>query len=78
MCKRAQQYDRATKLLKSFTDKAIPTQLLVEIRELERRHQQQRAADLAMASDLRSSRTNCRRPIASFGNKGGGSLEGPG
>ena len=51
--KRAQQYDGAAKLLKSFTDKAIPTQLLVEVREIERRYEQQRAADLAMASDLR-------------------------
>ena len=42
VCKRAQQYDRAAKLLKSFTDKAIPTQLLVEVREIERRDQQQR------------------------------------
>ena len=46
LCKRAQQYDRATKLLKSFTDKVPPTQLLVEIRDLERRDQQQHAADL--------------------------------
>jgi pimeloyl-ACP methyl ester carboxylesterase len=51
--KKAQQYDRAAKLLKSFTDKAISTQLLVEIREIERRQDQQRAADLGMASDLR-------------------------
>jgi pimeloyl-ACP methyl ester carboxylesterase len=51
--KRAQQYDRAAKLLKSFNDNAIPTQLLVEVREIERRDQQQRAADLGVAAELR-------------------------
>ncbi len=51
--RKAQQYRRAAELLRSFNEKGIPTQLLVEVREVERRDEQRRAADQAMAADLR-------------------------
>jgi pimeloyl-ACP methyl ester carboxylesterase len=51
--RKAQQYRRVAELLKSFNQKGLPTQLLVEVRDVERRDIQQRAADQAMAEDLR-------------------------
>ncbi len=51
--RKAQQYHRVAELLKSFNEKGTPTQLLVEVREIERHDLQQQAADTAMASDLR-------------------------
>ena len=51
--RKAQQYQRVAELEKSFNEKGIPTQLLVEVREIERHDIQQRAADRAMAADLR-------------------------
>ncbi len=53
VCRKAQQYQRAAELIKSFNEKGMPTQLLVEVREIERHDLQQRAADQAMAVDLR-------------------------
>jgi pimeloyl-ACP methyl ester carboxylesterase len=51
--RKAQQYHRAAELVKSFNEKGIPAELLVEVREIERRDISQRAADQAMAADLR-------------------------
>jgi pimeloyl-ACP methyl ester carboxylesterase len=51
--RKAQQYHRAAELVKSFNEKGIPTELLVEVREIERRDLSQRSADQAMAADLR-------------------------
>src|SRR5262249_48119413 len=48
----AQQYGRMTSLLKTFKDKGIPTELQVEVREIQRHEEQLRAADLALAADL--------------------------
>ena len=79
VCKRAQQYDRAMKLLKSFTDKALPTQLLVEIRDLERRDQHQHAADLGVAAELRKLADELPSADAQvMEGAGGGGTEGPG
>jgi len=49
----AQQYHRASTLMKSFKEKGIPTELQVEVREIERHEEQEHAADLALAADLR-------------------------
>ncbi len=35
--RKAQQYHRAAELIKSFNEKGIPTELLIEVREIERR-----------------------------------------
>jgi pimeloyl-ACP methyl ester carboxylesterase len=51
--RRALQYRRAAELLKSLNEKGVPTPLLVEVRDIERRDFQQRAADQAMAAELR-------------------------
>ena len=51
--RKAQQYHRTAELIKSFNEKGIPTELLVEVREIERRDLSQRSADQAMAADLR-------------------------
>ena len=51
--RKAQQYHRVAELVKSFNEKGIPTQLLVEVREIERHDQQQRSADQAIGADLR-------------------------
>jgi pimeloyl-ACP methyl ester carboxylesterase len=51
--RRAQQYHRMATLLKSFNEKGIPTPLQIEARELQRREEQQHAADRALAADLR-------------------------
>jgi len=69
---RAQQPGRVASLLKSFTEKGIPTQLLVEIREIERRAQQQRTADQSVAGELRkladglpaATRAQWKEPVA--------------
>ncbi|QEH37138.1 Alpha/beta hydrolase family protein [Aquisphaera giovannonii] len=63
--RRAQQYRKASALLKSFTDKAIPTELVLEVRELIRQDDDQRAADQAMASDL--SRLEAKLPAVDRG-----------
>ena len=49
--RKAQQYHRAAELLKSFNEKGIPTELQVEVREIERQDLQQHAADQAMAAE---------------------------
>ncbi len=41
------------RLLKSFKDKEIGTELLIEVRDIERRDEQQHAADKTLALDLR-------------------------
>ena len=51
--RKAQQYKRAAELLKTFSEKGVPTELQIEAREIERQDQQQHAADLALAADLR-------------------------
>src|SRR5262249_40487148 len=51
--RRSQQYQAVARLLKTFQDKDIGTELQVEAREIERRDQQQQAADEALAVDLR-------------------------
>jgi pimeloyl-ACP methyl ester carboxylesterase len=51
--RKAQQFQRVAELEKSFNEKGTPTELVVEVRELERHDLQQHAADQAMASDLR-------------------------
>jgi len=51
--RQAQQYQRVATLLKSFKEKGIPTELQIEVREIERLQDQQHAADLALAADLR-------------------------
>jgi dienelactone hydrolase len=51
--RRAQQYQAVGRLLKTFQDKDIATEIQVDARELERRDQQQQAADRALAVELR-------------------------
>ncbi len=51
--RKAQQYQAVARLLKTFKDKEISTELQVDVREIERRDQQQQAADKALAVDLR-------------------------
>ena len=50
--RKAQQPHRVAELVKSFNEKGIPTQLVVEVREIERRDAQQRSADQANGIDL--------------------------
>jgi dienelactone hydrolase len=51
--RKAQQYRRVSSLLKTFTEKEIGTELLVEIRDLIRHEDEQRASDLALVNDLK-------------------------
>jgi pimeloyl-ACP methyl ester carboxylesterase len=53
VARKAQQYEQMARLLKSFNAKGIATELLVEVRDIERRDQQQRAADSGLAVELR-------------------------
>src|SRR5208337_3690579 len=53
VCRKAQQYRQASSMLRSFTEKEIATELLLEIRDVIRRDDEQRANDLALATDLR-------------------------
>jgi pimeloyl-ACP methyl ester carboxylesterase len=53
LARKSQQYRHVADLLKSFKEKGIPTELLVEVREIERRDEQQRAADQTLAEELR-------------------------
>ena len=70
--RKAQQYHRTAELIKSFNEKGIPTELLVEVREIERRDLSQRSADQAMAADLRklfdqlpsATRKSWKEPVA--------------
>ncbi len=52
--RKAQQYQAAADLLKTFNDKAIGAEIQVEIREVERREAQQQAADKALGNELRT------------------------
>ncbi|HZW33132.1 MAG TPA: PHB depolymerase family esterase [Isosphaeraceae bacterium] len=52
--RKAQQEQAVARLLKTFQDKEISTELQLEVRELERRDAQQRAADKALAIELRA------------------------
>jgi pimeloyl-ACP methyl ester carboxylesterase len=63
VCRKAQQFRQVASLLKSFTEKEIGTELLVEVRDLMRRDHEQHAADLAMASDLRKLEGQLSDPI---------------
>ena len=51
--RRAQQFHAVAAMLKGFTDKQVSTELQLEIRDVMRRDDEQRAADLALAIDLR-------------------------
>jgi len=51
--RKAQQYRQASSMLRSFTEKEISTELLLEIREVIRRDDEQRVNDRALATDLR-------------------------
>ncbi len=51
--RKAQQYRQASAMLRSFTEKEIATELLLEIRDVIRHDDEQRAGDLALATDLR-------------------------
>ncbi len=51
--KNAHQFRHVNALLKSFTESEIGTELVVEVRELSRRLEDQHAADLGLATDLR-------------------------
>ena len=51
--RKAQQYKRAAELLKTFSEKGVPTELQIEAREMERHDEQQRTADQALAAELR-------------------------
>jgi acetyl esterase/lipase len=53
VCRRAQQFGQASTLLRTFTDKEIGSELLIEVREQMRREQDQKASDQALATDLR-------------------------
>jgi pimeloyl-ACP methyl ester carboxylesterase len=52
--RKAQQYQAMAGLLKTFNDKAIGTELQIEVRDIERRESQQQAADKALAFELRA------------------------
>lgn len=49
---RAQQFKAVDGLLKTFSDNAINTDLQVQVRDIQRRIEEQRAADLAAGADL--------------------------
>ncbi len=51
--RRAQQYHLVSSMLKSFTDREIATEFQLEIRDVIRRDDEQHAADLTLAIDLR-------------------------
>jgi pimeloyl-ACP methyl ester carboxylesterase len=51
--RKAQQFRRVANLLNSFKDKDIGTELLIEVRDIQHRLEQERAADRAMALELR-------------------------
>ncbi len=51
--RRAQQYHLVSSMLKGFTEREIPTEFQLEIRDVIRRDDEQRAADIALATDLR-------------------------
>ena len=51
--RKAQQYQRAAELLKTFGEKGIPTELQLEARDIERQDQQQHAADQAIDAEIR-------------------------
>jgi pimeloyl-ACP methyl ester carboxylesterase len=53
VARRAQQYQKMAGLLKSFTEKGTAAELQIEAREIQRRDDQQHAADVSMAADLR-------------------------
>ena len=51
--RKAQQYQAVARLLKTFQDKDISSEIQVEVREIERHDLQQQAADKALAVELR-------------------------
>ena len=51
--RRAQRHTAAAAVLKSFDDAAISTELQIEVRDIARREEDQRQADLAIKNDLR-------------------------
>ncbi|WP_165227441.1 PHB depolymerase family esterase [Aquisphaera insulae] len=63
--KKAQQPKRAAALLRTFTDKAIGTELLLEVRDLIRQDDDQRAADQSIAAEI--NRLESKLPIVDRG-----------
>lgn len=53
LAKKAQQFGKINRLLNSFKDKEIGTELLIEVRDIQRRIEQERASDQSMAIELR-------------------------
>jgi len=51
--RKAQQFGRIASLLNTFKDKEIGTELLIEIRDIQRRIEQERSADKNLALELR-------------------------
>jgi pimeloyl-ACP methyl ester carboxylesterase len=72
MARKAQQFRRVDSLLKSFKDKEIGTELLIEVRDIQRRIEQERSADRSLALELRklaggipsSARVFWKEPVA--------------
>ncbi len=53
LARKAQQFGRVASLLNTFKDKEIGTELLIEVRDIQRKIEQQRNADQNLALDLR-------------------------
>jgi pimeloyl-ACP methyl ester carboxylesterase len=53
VARKAQQFGRIASLLNSFKDKDIGTELLIEVRDIQRRIEQEKAADRSLAVELR-------------------------
>ena len=51
--RKAQQFKRAAELLKTFSEKGVPTELQLEAREIQRQDAQQHTADLGLAEEIR-------------------------
>jgi pimeloyl-ACP methyl ester carboxylesterase len=64
--RKSQQYHHVAELLKSFREKEIPTELVVEVREIERRDEQQRATDRTLAGELRQLANRLPSPSRAF------------
>jgi pimeloyl-ACP methyl ester carboxylesterase len=58
VARKAQQFDRISSLLNSFKDKEIGTELLIEARDIQRRIEQERAADQNLGLELRKLSAN--------------------
>jgi pimeloyl-ACP methyl ester carboxylesterase len=63
VARKAQQFRRVDALLRTFNDKEIGTELLIEVRDLIRREDEQKAADRTMISDLRKLESRLSAPV---------------